>query len=293
MTHVPEFEIDRSREFFFGHHPEAYEGFDVIDGMTASICMDTRPAQLPSDERHLTSMMGPGGEIGEATDHSLGLTVIKDRLVTPEEALGPDMDLRRATLHSAHYDCWYSGNFSLINEEVANPSDETRSAVQRWSDLGELGRMATDTALEDVQGAAGLLVAELETRDTETMDHMIPTINAAHPGRHNVTHMEGTPTPKFYIVSHWPNVGLNRHVKHKVERIQGQAYFDSLTPRVNNIRNTYELGHNLRALRVSALLLRSAATRTVVNAAKTAAGAPLENWEIEMGRNGLHPVRIS
>src|ERR1700755_1095752 len=104
--------IDQARTTLM--QPAAYAAFDLLpDGRRISGCMDPRPDEAVH-ERQFTKMMGPGGEVGEAVDYGLALTVVGGQLVTPDDALDRDMALRRTSVHGAHHDCAFVASITDI-----------------------------------------------------------------------------------------------------------------------------------------------------------------------------------
>jgi hypothetical protein len=289
--HASPAEVDRARDHLTS--VKAYAPFDLLpDGRLMSGCMDPRADAGESPyRRQLTKIMGPGGEVGEAADHATALTVVRGELVTIEDAIVEDMTLRRASVHGAHRRCAYVDSIAGITGEQANPSDATLSSYERWVAEHELEQVLTATILQDVIDAAGVLQAYLSNLDN--VHHLVDAVEAAHPDYDNVPDMQGDATPAFYIVNKVPHLGLNRHRMHTKEQLKAQAYHDNLTARLDEVHNTHRLPHATRLLRMSALLLRSAATFTVIDGVKRAAGRPVERWEIEIGLHGPEFRQIS
>jgi hypothetical protein len=262
---------------------EAYGQFDLTaDGRLMGGCIDPRADDTPS-ERQMTKIQGPGGEVGESDDHSTALTVVENRLVTIEEAAEEDMKLRRSSVHGAHRSvCAYVQSFTAVKGEQADPSEVTLDSVHRWIEDNELD-MVTDDVLDRVIEVSGV---QLGLYRSSGVEHVVDTIDQAFPGHTNVPEMRGKSTPGFYIVNGYPHLGLNRHHKHDVKRVSSQAYHDSLRARIDDINNTHSLPFEVRRHRIGALLLRSAATRTVIDRVKRQEGHPLRHIEVAIGDHG-------
>jgi hypothetical protein len=289
-------QIDQSTEFLRARSYltsiTAYASFDLThDGRVMSGCMDPRADE--GVDRQMTKMMGPGGQVGESADHSLALTAVGRRFVTIEEGQEQDVRLRRTSVHGAHFDCAFVGSFWQIMGEMAQPSVRTKESVDKWVADHELGSLVTHDVLGAVQDAAAQQTEH--GKFLGAPEHLVHAVDSHHPDHHNVPHMRGQATPRFYIVNGYPNLGVNRHAKHNTERLQAQAYQDNVGARLGDVHNTHALPYDVRWHRMGALLLRSAATRTVIDNTKRAAGHPLDHWEIEIGDNGpiFRPVSLS
>jgi len=261
-----------------------YTSFDLTpDGRIMSGCMDPRADDVLGQPQ-MTKMMGPGGEVGEAADHAVALTAVENRLVTLDEALEEDLRLRRTSVHGAHYDCAYVTSFGAIMGEMANPSAQTAESVDKWIFGHELGYLVTQDVLTGVRNAAWQQAEDWRFQGTP--ESIVHAIDAHHPYHANVPHMLGKATPHFYIVNNYPTLGLDRHKKHNTATLRAQAYHDNLGARLGDIHNTHALPVDVRSHRMGALMLRSAATRTVIDKTKRDAGHPLEHWEVEIGKQG-------
>lgn len=268
-----------------------YASFDLTpDGRIMSGCMDPRADDVLG-EPQMTKMMGPGGEVGEAADHAVALTVVRKRLVTLDEALDEDLRLRRASVHGAHYDCAYVSSFAPIMGEMANPSGSTAESVNKWVVGHELGYLVTRNVLAGVQEAAGQQAEAWRFQGSP--EHIVHAIDAHHPDHTNVPRMRGKAMPHFYIVNHYPTLGLDRQAKHNTAALRAQAYHDNLGARLGDVHNTHALPVDVRSHRMAALMLRSAATRTIIDKVKREAGHPLEHWEVEIGDEGPNFRRVS
>ena len=282
-------ELDGARDYYMS--TDAYAPFDVLpDGRHMEGCIDPRADDTPG-QAQLTKVQGPGSEAGESSDHSQALTIVQNRLVTLDEAAADDMKLRRASVQGGHRSgCAYVGVYGDILEESANPGGATLRSISKWIADHELD-LVDDAVLTRIQEAAGMQLEHL--RRTGGIDHILDIVDRAFPEHANVPEMRGEPTPSFYIVNGFPHLGLNRHQKHDVQQQRHQAYHDNVGARLNGIHNTHALPLEARRHRMGALLLRSAATRTVVNRLKRAAGHPLENIEVEIGESGAVFRRVS
>jgi hypothetical protein len=270
---------------------EAYAPFDhTDDGRRLGGCIDPRPDNTPGD-RQMTKIQGPGGEVGEADDHATALSIVQNRLVTIEEAAQEDMALRRTSVHGAHRSvCAYVESFAAVKAEQADPSAVTLHAVARWIREHELD-MVTGQVLGHVIEVSGQQLKQLGR--SGGVEHVVDTVDRAFPGHTNVPEMRGPASPGFYIVNGYPHLGLDRHNKHDVKQVRAQAYHDSLRARIDDINNTHAMPAAVRQHRIGALLLRSAATRTVIDRVKREAGRPLRHIEVGIGDNGPVFTQVS
>jgi hypothetical protein len=266
---------------------EAYRPFDIAeDGRLVEGCIDPRPDQTLHTQH--TKVQGPGGAVGEADDHATALSIVRGRIVPIEEAAAHDMALRGHTVvPGAHRTtCAYVESFAAVKGEQAAPMPETIAAARRWIGEHNLGRdgVTLDT-LETLVDHAAMQYVELK-RTGAGVAHVVNQVDARYPDHHNVPDMHGPATPAFYIVNGYPHLGLNRHAVHDVHGLTAQAYHDSLRARIDTVRHALGMSPEVRAYRLGALLLRSAATRTVIDRVKREAGDPLRHIEVHIGNEG-------
>lgn len=278
----------------------AYAPFDhTRDGRTMLGCMDPRGDDLDkvqgiyvARDRQMTKIQGPGGELGEGEDQADARTVETGQLVTVGQGIQEDMALRRASVLGAHLSvCAFARGFGLVVAEQAQPSEQTSAYLQRWMQHHELDGFLDTDDFKAVMGAAALRLERVQAG--ASIEPLIEVVDKAYPDHHNVPEMKGDGSPGFYLVNNFPHLGLNRHHKHEERRLNIQAYHDNVGARLDNVHNLHALPHDVRAWRMAALLLRSAATRTVIDRLKREAGNPVEHWDVEIGDNGPRFVKIS
>lgn len=287
---------ERARAYYTS--VEAYTPFDhTPDGRTMLGCMDPRGDRLDSAQglyvvrRQMTKIQGPGGELGEGDDQANARTVETGRLVSVRQGMKEDMALRRASVLGGHKSvCLYAAGYQMVVAEQADPSQQTVDYVNRWVAYHELN--LAQKHFDAVVGAAALRLDHLGSGN-DGIEDLIQVLDDAYPEHHNVPEMAGKANPGFYIVNNFPHLGLNRHRKHEEQRMGIHAYHDNVGARLDNVNNLHALSRPMRALRMAALLLRSAATRTVIDRLKRKEGRPVEHWDIEIGDTGPRFIRIS
>lgn len=235
----------------------AYAEFDVDGrGRTRESCIDPRNT---GQEELNVDIQTPGGLPGRATDRAVadiamagsigGLTetLIAEARATPERVAG------------AHFDtCKFVVGLRTVLDIMADPDAAALKAIEDYAIHYEV----PEGAVESARHAAGILLERFEPVDTTGWAEVV---DGLHPTSHNVPRMVSPNTAGFYIVNHTTGLGLNRYsvLRGAAPPAYG-AYHDSLGA------NIARLGHveagGPRQLRVAAIILRTAATRTAVAA---------------------------
>ncbi len=276
-------EVERARAHFTSL--DAYGRFDTSpDGRLMSGCMDPRPDDIPGQQQ--TKVMGPGGCVGEAMDHSKALSVVSKGglFVWPEAARQEDKRHRRTIIQGGHRsNCLYVNSIRQLLGEEYDPSDLTLELVGKWNADHELG--ITKKQFGKIYDQAGNQLDHLIS-ERKGIGGLLDSIDQDFPEHANVPHMVGEANPGFYIVNGFPHLGLDRHTKHVVEGLKVQAYHDNVGARLNEVHNIHSLPRDVRLYRMAALLVRSAAAVTVITTMTRQAGHPVEYLEVEIGDKG-------
>jgi hypothetical protein len=151
---------------------------------------------------------------------------------------------------------------------MASPSEYTLDTVTRTaqelglSDMLHFSMRRISSAAKEHQE---VLAAH---QQSVSLDTFVEHVDRIHPGRPNVKRMRGDNISRVYVTNLHPNVGIDRNNKPDDEEqatlIQG--YHDSLAASLGDLANVRSLPYETRQLRAAALLLRSAATRSVLTA---------------------------
>lgn len=249
-------EFARSREFFTD--PSSYDRFDLTQDKNRMIsCID--PRDEDRDDVKIT-IQTPGAGVGEGHDAALTLTAIKNQLVTIEEGLAKEKAARRVTSLGAHHACRFNEGLIDVLLEESDPSDFTLDAIERWTRYYQLD----DFVKPRLQSLSDAAQAQHDYIQAYGTDDLVAMVDRLWPTHANVTHMRGENRARLYIINHHPHLGLDRHKAHRERQIVVQGYHDSLRAAVDDLNNTYNLTLEARGLRLAALFLRSAATRTVL-----------------------------
>jgi hypothetical protein len=254
--------IEMSREFFadpynYGPFDQTHDGKDIIG------CIEPRDQANTPHGEYKTIIQTGGGKIGEGFDAAMALTVEEDELVTVETGMERDIEQRPLTWSFAHYRCKFVGGLVLIAEEIVDPSDFTLHSFEQWA------RHFNEQDV--VQGRAGRIkdaaYRQIEyLQDKEHMDDLLHHADQIEPHEENVVHVLGENIARVYVTNLHPNRGKDRNKKPSdpVEAASIQAYHDSLAATVNNLRGA-NLDKEIKNLRLTSMLMRSAAVRTVIS----------------------------
>lgn len=249
-------EFERSRNFFT--NPKSYVPFDLTrDRKRIVSCIDPRDEHRDSVK---TTVQTAGGAVGEGVDAAITMSIMREEVTSIETGLASDRNLRKTTLPGAHHNCAFVGELPVILEEETDPSSFTLDALIRWANLYQV-RDVIDTNLSRVKDAAALQQNLVQQRGTESLVEFVDELYPDHP---NVTEVIGENQARIYVVNHHPYVGLNRAALHREESLSVQGYHDSLRAVTDDLNNTLGLKPEVRGIRLTAAMLRSAAVRTIL-----------------------------
>jgi hypothetical protein len=255
--------VGKSQEFF--SNPESYGPLGLTpDKRSIVTCIEPRdPADIPHGQYDITMQTGGGGA-GESLDGALAGTIEEEELVSIETAMEQDKHTRPLTVFEGHEnDCRFILGLVKITREMADPSDFTLDGVARWSkNIGQL--LHVKGTLGKVSSAAAFMAEYLEER--EHMDELLHQLDGLYPHHKNVKPVKGQNHSRLYVVNFHPKIGKDRNKKptDPTEAAKIQGYHDSLAATTANLRGENGLTNATRGLRLTSMVLRAAATRTVI-----------------------------
>jgi hypothetical protein len=249
-----------SRDFY--SNPDNYSQFSLTKDARKIIgCIDPRDPIDESIGDHKVMIQTAGAGTGLALDASLALTVARNELVTVEEGLQEDSQSRLTTVLDAHPDCKFVGSMAVVLAEISSPGDMTAESVWYWSSMLD----AEDTIRPHV---AQITAAAEQQREhvlgQEHMLHLVSDVDAKFPQHANVKAMRGENTARVYTVNLHPNIGIDRNKKDPDNALLIQGYLDDLSASIVDLYNARGIDPTVRGLRLTALLFRAAAVRTVL-----------------------------
>ncbi len=271
-------EINAAVKFY--KDPKNFTGWSLTSkGERISDCIDPRDKDIPRVRPKVT-IQTPGGAAGAGHDSALVATLDSGEVVPITTGIEHAKEERPYTVLDAHHDCRFILGFELILREEAGPSTSTLESVERWQNEHRLTFVMHNLGLLSLAARA-----QLDDRLSQPdPDNIIDLVDNLYPNHHNTAHMEGPNRARVYGVSHHPNVGLDRAKKRK---LGVQLYSDSLRAALDDLTNsTRDVRRERRELLVSALILRSAATRTVIGGLHE----DMRFLEVKQGRSGLVTV---
>jgi hypothetical protein len=249
-------ELERSLAYV--RNPGSYALFEngsfLTDGRLVVDCIDPRPR----DGVMLTAIQGPGGGVGEGHDYALAVNSMGEKTITLQEGIQRAGHDYQDVMLGGHPDCAYCTNLGAVNQEMAEPGPATQESFDRWARAYGLQQRLPYT-LEPIKSAARRLGETGIPEETELLN----VVDRLHEDLDNVTPPVGKNNGQVYIVNHLHDRGYDRDRVHRQDGLV-QAYHDSLG---GGIALPHRMPLEVRRGVVVARLLRSAATRTVINAA--------------------------
>jgi fumarate hydratase class II len=112
--------------------------------------------------------------------------------------------------------------------------------------------------------AAGVQLDFLSKKDNLT--HLVEQIDSLRPDHSNVKRLLGDNNARVYVTNLHPHVGYNRNSKSRnpADSNKIQGYHDSLAASIGDVSKSHFMDNNERLHRITSMILRSAATRTVL-----------------------------
>lgn len=252
--------IELSRDFY--GNPQNYGPFSLTrDARRIIGCIDPRD---PADELfgyYKIMVQNAGAGAGEAMDMAIAETAHNNRLVTVEEGLTHDQAIRLTSVLDAHPACKLIGSMAVVFGEIANPSTMTIESVGYWARKLDVDDVITSN-IDAVASAAQRQQEYVGLRDN--MEHLVAYVGELYPEHDNVHPMKGANVARVYTVNLHPNIGIDRNKKDPAVAEAVQGYHDNLAASVVELGNARGLETTVRGLRLTALLLRAAAVRTVL-----------------------------
>ncbi len=263
MSNVLSDTVEMGRSYDFFMNPHSYAAFELTSEHQLPIgCID------PRDEERLQLKVicqTPGALIGKGKDASLALTANDEdgRIYTVEEGMEYHSRLQSSTQSDgAHPSCLYNEGMSAVDGEIINPRDQTMDILRDFIGRYGLEDARVRSLIKQIQDAAKRI---RDSKPNYDPDAFLAYADKLYPHQDNVAPMVGENQAGFYILNHHPRIGLKRQEVHRGEqKLQIHAYHDNVYASVHNLSDMRGMSREVKELRLAALLLRSAATRTVV-----------------------------
>jgi hypothetical protein len=145
---------------------------------------------------------------------------------------------------------------------MQEPGDFTKQGMREFITRFDLRDVGIPRQMDGIQTAVGRSLEMIEGVDP---DQLLGTIDGLYPYHPNVREMRGDNRAGFYIMNFHPYVGLDRQRVHRGEHpLTVHAYHDSPRAMVDALAGTLGMPRDVKDARLAALLLRTAATRTVL-----------------------------
>jgi hypothetical protein len=254
--------VNASREY--AERPETYSGFSLTaDRKMIGGCIEPKDPDDVAHGDYKVIIQSGGGAPGEGLDNALTLAVVEKRFVTIEEGMARDRDERKLIVLGGHHRCKFIAGLLVVVEEIAEPTVPTINNFERWARYLNHEEVLSPSFRTPIKDAAKRKLEHLQGQ--ERMDHLIAYTDALYPNHANVGHVRGDGQTFVWVTNLHPNVGQDRNTKPSDpnEAMQVRAYHDSLAASVVEIEKM-DLPRRERTLRLSALLARAAAVRTVI-----------------------------
>lgn len=256
----------RSEEFFT--NPDSYSRFSLTsDAKMILDCIEPRDRLNAEPGDYKVVIQGPGGAIGEGNDHAMAVNAYDGTEITTAEGMHQNAVYRPFLVLDAHYSCAYDAGQAAVAGEMARSSEFTLDTVI------ELARHFNeeDTVRRTLPKIAVAAARQEEVILTGPQQDLVTHASNIYPHHHNVDEVDGPPLARTYVFNFHPHLGKDRNAKpeDREEARKIQAYCDSIGANVLYLcGNTPRLNSELRGLRLTAMLARTAATRTVISTDK-------------------------
>lgn len=249
-------------EAFF-RDPQSYGGFSFTrDHRLIVGCIEPRDPVHTVHGDYKTIMQTGGGFFGEGLDQALAVYADEGDNLTVADGMRGNIAVRPSKAFDVHHDCAFHKSLRAITAEMADPSDFTQQSIDRWAHYFK--------EKEHIADSLGLLTTaakvQLELIDTKPQEDLIKLADELLPHHHNVYPVQPVSMARTYVVNLHPHLGKNRNRKpaDPAETLKVQGYHDSLAANITDLATAFELSKKMRGMRVTAALLRSAATLTVI-----------------------------
>lgn len=255
--------IDDSYNFFTDK--KSYGAFSLTSDHNRIIgCIDPRDPIDVSPGDHKIVIQTAGGAAGEGVDAALYITAHNNnKPFDIENAIERDKNLRGIIVLGAHHDCKFIKGMTSVLEEISKPSDFTLESAERWSNFFNHNE-DFDRFMPRIMEAAGVMKEHLDERDR--LQELVEHIDSLRPDHSNVKRLLGDNNSKIYVTNFHPHVGYNRNAKpnNPIESSNIQGYHDSLAASIGDVSKSHFMVDEERKMRVASIILRSAATRSVL-----------------------------
>ena len=204
----------------------------------------------------------PGGAFGVATAAAIQMGITESRFVTTQEGYDDEKQRRILAVVDGHKGCAFMANLIEIMEVAASKDEYTLESFRRWDRLHRLD--TTRKQFRQLRDGAKRMGEYLATNGNmseliEDHERMVDQGDDNHPTMRGVV---GANVAQVYVVNHHPGYVLDRRKKHSFGgRIQG--YHDGQGAMINQYAHM-DLSPKERLYRAGALMLGSAATRSVI-----------------------------
>lgn len=259
---------------YFTHH-DTYQPFTVNEcGRITLGCIEPRDQEGVHHGQFDVVMQGPGGGAGEGLDSGLALTIVNDRLATPETGMDYDKDKRPGLILAGHLDCTFLIKKYQVVSEMANPSEFTIVSAELMA--RRLGVLALFNKHKQTIMLASEFMREHLNEQAKIRDYDLPEdgdplldyADQLHPDSKNVVRVKGKNTARVYVTNYLPNLGKDRNKKspNPTVRDMQKGYHDGIGADVQSLdpSNTRRMSDKVRQLKLVARIMRSAATRTLI-----------------------------
>jgi len=250
-----------SVEFFTD--PRSYDAFSLTRDKRLIVgCIEPRDPDNCEHGDYKVTIQTPGGDIGEGSDHALTHTAVTGEAIRIKDALPKNADMQLFKSLDAHLDCAFHANLAVVTSEMATPSDFTRDSLFEWAEYFN----KQEVVAENLGRITTAAEAQLEVVTEFCDDDLLAITDSLQPGHPNVYGVKGRPMARTYVMNFHPHVGKNRNMKptDPDRAVLVQGYHDNIAAMVSDLETVYSLNGEMRGLRLVSLLLRSAATRTVI-----------------------------
>ena len=259
----------KSRSVEFAQRPESYSGFSFTrDRKLIMACIEPGDPLNTTSGSYKVAMQTPGALLGEGLDQALTVYAYDHGETTVATGMEQNSAFWPYKAFDAHNDCAFNKNLIAVTEEMADPSGFTKDSIQEWADhFNE--REHVDATLRLLMDAAGVQLGLLhQTQDEDLVQHA----DHLFPNHHNVYDVRRPLLARMYVMGMHPHLGKDRNMKpaDPDEELKVQFYHDTLAANCADLATAYSMSSIMRGLRFTALLLRSAAARTVITRDKMA-----------------------
>ena len=260
MSETSQSAVAQSVDFF--SDSENYGPITTLPGGgEVDICIDPRVSKgMPHDER-LIAAQTDGGASGKGTDSALLIKSVYGQQV------GIDVGIAHAALLypkdrlGVHPGCKYNLGVLTVLQEMSDPSAPTRMAMRNWSRV--LGPRVTNGDQKEVAKAANGLISFLGEHAMLSLGYLAES--PAPADDYFAYDVMGQNISRVYVAQLVPGIGLDRSKRPAgVAGEQVQGYVNGIGQSFDKLSAIRVLDPNELSLLYTAMMLRAAATRTVV-----------------------------